>query len=122
MNEQLKVQTQTVAQPTFIPTASGLVRRQCACGQHTSMGGECEVCARKHEGTLQREAINPSPVHEVPPIVHEVLKSPGQPRDATTRAFMEPRFGQDSEYWWPYRNTEATQSLQAAHGEIGNIR
>jgi hypothetical protein len=28
-----------------------------------------------------------------PPIVHEVLRSPGQPLDAETRAFMEPRFG-----------------------------
>ena len=35
------------------------------------------------------------PVHEVPPIVHEVLRSPGQPLDAATRAFMEPRFGHD---------------------------
>lgn len=30
-----------------------------------------------------------------PPIVHDVLRSPGQPLDAATRAFMEPRFGQD---------------------------
>src|SRR5260370_26046343 len=32
---------------------------------------------------------------EVPPIVHDVLSSPGQPLDASTRAFMEPRFGHD---------------------------
>jgi hypothetical protein len=31
----------------------------------------------------------------VPPIVHEVLRSPGQPLDAATRAFFEPRFGAD---------------------------
>jgi hypothetical protein len=30
-----------------------------------------------------------------PPIVHDVLRSPGQPLDAATRAFMEPRFGHD---------------------------
>ncbi len=29
------------------------------------------------------------------PIVREVIRSPGQPLDAATRAFMEPRFGQD---------------------------
>jgi hypothetical protein len=29
----------------------------------------------------------------VPPIVHEVLRTPGQPLDASTRAFMEARFG-----------------------------
>ena len=30
-----------------------------------------------------------------PPIVHSVLRSPGRPLDATTRAFFEPRFGPD---------------------------
>jgi len=30
-----------------------------------------------------------------PSIVHEVLRSPGQPLDEATRAFMEPRFGRD---------------------------
>src|SRR6478752_1439777 len=32
---------------------------------------------------------------EAPPIVHEVLRSPGQPLDGATRSFMEPRFGHD---------------------------
>lgn len=31
----------------------------------------------------------------VPPIVHEVLSSPGYPLDQATRAYMEPRFGHD---------------------------
>jgi Domain of unknown function (DUF4157) len=31
----------------------------------------------------------------VPPIVQEVLRSPSQPLDPATRAFMEPRFGHD---------------------------
>jgi hypothetical protein len=43
---------------------------------------------------LQRAAITPAP-DIAPPIVHEVLRSPGQPLDAETRAFMEPRFGHD---------------------------
>ncbi|MDF0677315.1 MAG: hypothetical protein P0120_23710 [Nitrospira sp.] len=30
-----------------------------------------------------------------PPIVHEVLNSPGQPLDSATRSFFEPRFGHD---------------------------
>ncbi len=30
-----------------------------------------------------------------PPIVHDVLRSPGQPLDLKTRAFFEPRFGHD---------------------------
>jgi hypothetical protein len=35
------------------------------------------------------------PVHPAPPIVHEALRSPGQPLDLDTRAFMEPRIGHD---------------------------
>lgn len=30
-----------------------------------------------------------------PPIAHDVLRGPGQPLDAGTRSFMEPRFGHD---------------------------
>jgi hypothetical protein len=33
--------------------------------------------------------------YNVPPVVSDVLSSPGQPLDASTRAFMEPRFGHD---------------------------
>jgi len=29
----------------------------------------------------------------MPPIVHKVLRSPGQPLDPATHAFLEPRFG-----------------------------
>ena len=95
MSGQTAVQTQVAAKPAITPIAGGVLQRQCACGQHTSTGGECEECKQKREGVLQRAAINPSPVHDVPSIVHEVLRSPGQPLDAATRAFMEPRFGHD---------------------------
>jgi len=55
------------------------------------------VCRKKN---LQRRAasqlstFNPQ-LSEVPPIVHEVLRSPGQPLDPATRAFMERRFSHD---------------------------
>ena len=35
------------------------------------------------------------PALTAPPIVHEVLSSPGRPLDLATRGFMEPRFGYD---------------------------
>lgn len=46
---------------------------------------------------LQMKRAGPADVGrtEAPPIVHEVLRSPGQPLDPATRAFMEPRFGHD---------------------------
>ncbi|MBR0714547.1 DUF4157 domain-containing protein [Bradyrhizobium liaoningense] len=43
-----------------------------------------------------RTAIHPATSRaETPPIVADLLRSPGRPLDAATRAFMEPRFGHD---------------------------
>ena len=58
-------------------------------------GPECRQKRLEREGTLQRAAVNSAPTNGVPPIVHDVLNSPGQPLDTGTRAFMEPRFGHD---------------------------
>ena len=71
-----------------------MLQRKCDCGQHTIGGGGCAECEKK-KGALQRKASNTEPANDVPPIVHQVLGSPGQPLDAATRAFMEPRFGHD---------------------------
>lgn len=78
------------------PVRSGLLQRKCACGGATGASGDCEDCSSKR---LQRKAQN-SEVDArlesgVPSIVHDVLRSPGQPLDSETRAFMEPRFAHD---------------------------
>lgn len=44
---------------------------------------------------LQRDSTNQDQFSEVPPSVHDVLQSPGQPLDPATRSLMEPRFGHD---------------------------
>lgn len=91
---QVASQTQGQKKANLIP-ASGILQRKCACGNQTMAGGECEACGKKRL-TLQRRAVdNRSEPSEVPPIVHEVLRSPGQPLDPDTRAFMQPRFGHD---------------------------
>jgi uncharacterized protein DUF4157 len=81
----------------FAPAASpvAVLQRKCACGQHQTGGGECSACDKERDKALQRAAMSHSVVNSVPPIVHEVLRSPGQPLDAATRGFMEPRFGHD---------------------------
>jgi hypothetical protein len=82
----------TISEPTL--QMSGVLQRKCDCGQHTVAGGGCSECEKK-KGTLQRKASNREPANYVPSIVQEVLGSPGQPLDAQTRAYMEPRFGHD---------------------------
>jgi hypothetical protein len=42
------------------PAASRLLRRQCACGNHTVAGGECPECARKKSGLQRKLAIGAS--------------------------------------------------------------
>ena len=73
-----------------------VLQRKCACGNAPGPAGECEECRNNR---LQREIRNSEvgTQHDssVPPIVHEVLRSPGQPLDPATRAFLQPRFGQD---------------------------
>jgi hypothetical protein len=64
---------------------------------------------------VQRAAVNSSPVHDVPPIVHEVLRSPGQPLDRETRAFMEPRFGHDFSGVRVHTDSQAAESAKAVN-------
>jgi hypothetical protein len=45
--------------------------------------------------------------------VHEVLRSPGQPLDPATRAFMEPRFGHDFSKVRVHADEHAAQSANA---------
>lgn len=77
--------------PAITPVHSGILQR-------CSGGVECEECCQKRlerGGMMQRAAVSAAPVNSVPPIVHDVLSSPGQSLDAGTRAFIEPRFGYD---------------------------
>ncbi len=90
-----------------------LLQRKCAsCGNHTMVGGNCEECEKKR-GLLQRKSSGRSELSEAPPIVHEVLSSPGQPLDAETRAFFEPRFGCDFSDVRVHTDSRALQSARA---------
>ena len=80
--------------PTLTQSPKGLLQRACACGGASKLGGDCEGCKKKR--ALQRKATSSHNAHHsIPPIVHEVLRSPGQPLDSQTRTFMEAGFGHD---------------------------
>lgn len=69
----------------------GAMLRRCACD------GACAACRGEEESaTLHRaERGGAASSRFAPPIVHDVLASPGQPLDAGTRALMENRMGAD---------------------------
>jgi uncharacterized protein DUF4157 len=102
------------------PSPGGVLQRKCACGSR-STGGECEACGKKRGGMLQRKSGDSSEEHEVPPIVNEVLNSPGQPLDAGSRAFFEPRFGRDFSNVRIHNDAEAMESARAVHADAYTV-
>ena len=70
-------------------------------------------------GILQRKTFAPAAARPAalrpPPVVHEVLRSPGQPLDVQTRASMEPRFGHDFSHVRVHSGSGAAAAAQAVN-------
>ena len=72
---------------------------------------------------LRRRSAKQTATDSVPPMVHEVLRSPGRPLDPSTRRFMEPRFGHDFSRVRIHDGTQAAESakaVKAAAYTVGN--
>jgi outer membrane protein OmpA-like peptidoglycan-associated protein len=98
---------------TTTDAPSGVLQRKCSCGQHTG-GGQCAACSKENESLRRRGKGGAEPV-SVPPMVHDVLRSPGRPLDAPTRAFMEPRFGHDFSQVRVHTGGRAAESAMAVN-------
>ena len=70
----------------------------------------------KHPGTGDSEQT------VVPPVVHEVLNSPGQALDPATREFMEPRFGYDFSHVRVHTDTKAAKSARAINAQAYTVK
>jgi Domain of unknown function (DUF4157) len=104
------------APPTssFTPVSFGVLQRKCACGGTPGPDGECAEC-RKERLNLQRSATGPLGPSTLPSLVHDVLRSPGQPLDSATRVYMEPRFGHDFSQVRVHTDAWAAESAQAVN-------
>jgi outer membrane protein OmpA-like peptidoglycan-associated protein len=100
--------------------SAGVLQRKCACGQHTSGGQQCEECKKKGM-TLQRQSNGSAMSNTVPPVVQDVLNSPGRPLDPGTRAFMEPRFGQDFSQVRVHTDAKAADSADAVNAHAYTV-
>ena len=133
----------TAAPPLFTPAPFATLQRKCACGGSAGASGGCDECKKKK--TLQRSArgtgratsratgILPVPGHgqdghgtnnghgtdhvhdAAPPVVHDVLRTSGQPLDAATRAYFEPRFQHDFSRVRVHADARAAQSAAAVN-------
>jgi Domain of unknown function (DUF4157) len=86
-----------------------ILQRQCACGQHTD-GHQCEECK---ERALPGQAQGQHRSMTAPPLVHEVLRSSGEPLSSKTRAWAEPLFGRNFSNVRVHHDARAAQSAQS---------
>jgi len=87
--------------PVRSPTVVGGIQTKLAINmpgdeyeQEADRVADQVIPSQEHE-RLQTKRVRASGTEQAvaPPIVHDVMHSSGQPLDAATRAFMEPRFG-----------------------------
>lgn len=118
MSTALQAQAATPQTPAVAPVQTRLLQRKCACGGSAGAGGACENC---DEQKLSRQRLTDDAERETksrdasPLIVQNVLRSPGQPLDQETRAFMEPRFGHDFSRVRVHTDAQAAESTRAVN-------
>jgi hypothetical protein len=110
-----RVSAQTKPKPTSAPLVrSNFLQRKCACGGTPGPTGECEECRKKR---VQRKVAELSTLNSqhfvVPPIVHEVLRSPGKPLDEATRSCMGSGFGHDFSHVRLHTDKQAAESARS---------
>ena len=111
MGEQVTTGTIKKTGVAACGTGGHWLQRKCACGNYAT-GGKCQGCS-KGKGLSQRLGGGKLDSDEAPAIVHDVLRSPGQPLDSATRAFMESHFGRDFSDVRVHTDLDAAQSAHA---------
>lgn len=103
---------------SFATATTGQGRRRDADNGTPVLMGKSE--ARRGGEDLQRGLGHPSSA-AVPPIVHEVLRSSGEPLDAATRGFMQPRFRHDFTRVRVHTDERAAQSAAMVNAEAYTV-
>jgi len=114
MSTRVQTPMQAALKPAVLPTRTGLLQRKCACGGAAGLDEECEECRAKQPPLRRRPAGQTAPV-VAPPIVNDVLRSPGQPFDVATRAVMDSRFGHDFSNVRVHTDARAADSARAVN-------
>jgi hypothetical protein len=89
-----------------VPTST-----QHSGSHHGAMYEQCEQ--KQSQPAINGHATAPSAPAHVPRIVSDVLRSPGYPLDASTRAFFEPHFGRDFSQVRIHTDAEAAASAHS---------
>lgn len=104
------------------PVSIGMIQRKCNCGGKANSGGKCKTCADDEKDfRLNRKTTSREDIDKVPQIVHEVLRSPGQPLHAESRSYFEPRFGFDFSGVRIHYDQTAAQSAKRIDAEAYTV-
>jgi len=99
--------------------------RRCACGGIIGPDGECAECRRKRLDLQRRPQTRSQgpPVEKtsVADVVYDVIRAAGQPLDAETRSFFEPRFRYDFSQVRVHTGSKASDSARAVHAHAYTI-
>jgi hypothetical protein len=91
-----------------------VLQRKSMCGSTGDKECECDEC-KKSSAAVQRFAADAPASRLAPPLVHEVLRSPGQPLDGGTRTHFERRLGHDFNRVRIHADTRAAESARAVN-------
>jgi outer membrane protein OmpA-like peptidoglycan-associated protein len=119
MSKQTHIDTRKTATNDPIGGNRSL-QRKCACGKHTTAGGECDEC-RQQRLQSQRQATHRTEETGVPPVVHEALSMAGRPLDTDTRQTMEANLGQDLSQVRIHTDDKAADSAEAINAQAYTV-
>ncbi len=88
--------------------------------RNTGYRKKCSLCPKKKR-LMQRRSADHGKQHAVPPIVHEVLRSPGQPLDKESRAFFEPRFSHEFSKVRVHADSMAAESAKKVNAQAYTV-
>lgn len=100
-------------QVTILQPQQGILQRKCTCGNYTVASSSCSTCKKNNQMGLLQKAVRRSEATEIPPIVHDVLRSPGHPLDSGTLGFMASRFSHDFSQVRVHTDDKAAESANA---------
>ncbi len=108
MNSRLQIQMKTNKNQSFTRVPISFLQRK--------IESNCQdEDSRKKRKPLRRKTANYAAPSKIPPMVHETLRSPGQPLDSDTRSFMESRFGHDFRDVRVHNDAKAAESTRAVN-------
>lgn len=95
------------------------LQRKCACGGTPGLDGECAAC--RAQRLREQRAENQAETSAAPPIVQDVLRSPGEPIETETRALMEAQFGHDFSRVRVHADAEASEAARAVNAKAYTV-